>query len=277
MKKLLFGILLAGLAVSCVETSVIRGSGKAANGEFDISTNYTELSVSSGITVVLVESESPVGTITADEEVMDYVSITENNGKVRVKYDPQITMRSRVETVVTIPLSRSISALGASSAAVLKSDARIAARQLSLDSSSAAKVTLDIEVGELAVDMGSAAECNLTGVCGLCKISGGSAAKFSGTLAVRECYVDLGSAAKCNIEGTADYCRAQASSAADFNGYDFVCKKADTDAGSAGSIKITVTEELGANVSSGASVKYKGEPRLTAHDVSSGGSLRKAD
>ncbi len=277
MKKILFGALLAAIAVSCIGSSVIKGSGKAAHGEFDISTNYTELSVSSGITVQLIESENGVGTITADEMVMDYVSITEKNGKVRVKYDPQVSVNSRVETVVTIPVSGSITRLEASSAAILKSDVRIETKSLSVESSSAAKIMLDINADELSVDVSSAAKCDITGVCGTCKISGGSAAKFTGAITTRECYADFGSAANCDIEGTADYCKVEAGSAADFNGYGFVCKKADVDASSAGSVKITATEELGVSVSSGASVKYKGEPRLTPHDVSSGGSLKKAD
>ena len=277
MKKILFVALLAAIAVSCIGSSAIKGSGKAVKGEFDINTNYTELTVSNGITVVLVPSEKSTGTITADEMVMDYVSITEKNGKVRVKYDPQVQVRSKVETIVTIPISRSITTLKAGSAAILRAEAQILAQTLTVESSSAAKVTLDVEARELFVDVDSAADCVITGTCGVCKISGDSAAKLTGRLTARECYADFDSAASCTMKGTADYCKVEVDSAADFNGYEFICKKADVDASSAGSVKITATEEFGVSVSSGGSVKYKGEPRLTSHNVSSGGSLKKAD
>lgn len=269
--------MLSGLAASCIGSSVINGSGKAVKGEFDISTDYTELEVSNGITVELIPSEKNIGTIVADEMIMDYISITEKNGKVRVKYDPQVSVRSKVETTVTIPVSRSIAVLKADSAAKLKSDVQILAHSLLIESSSAAEVMLEVEARELAVDVDSAAECDIKGHGGVFRISGDSAAKFRGRLTVRECYADFDSAAKCTLEGTADYCNVEVDSAADFIGYDFTCKKAYIEADSAGKVKITVTEELGANVSSGASVKYKGAPRLTSHNVSSGGSLKKAD
>lgn len=270
-------MLLMLLTVSCIGSSAIKGSGKAARGEFDISTNYTELSVSSGITVRLVASDKPMGTIVADEMVIDYVSITEKEGTVMIKYDPQVSVNSGVETVVTIPVSGSLARLEATSAATLKSDVQIAVQSLTVESSSAAKVVLDVKAGKITVNVGSAAVCNITGICEICKISGGSAAKFTGSLIAREYYSDFNSAANCWMEGAAEYCKINVDSAANFNGYDFICRKADIDANSAGSVKITAVEELVAKVSSGASVKYKGEPHLTSRDVSSAGSLKKID
>ncbi len=278
MKKLLFGMLLAGIAVACVGSTVLNGSGKAAKGEFDISSNYTELSVSNGITVEFVSALVGQGTIVADEMVMDYVSITENNGKVRVKYDPEVSLRSKIETVVSIPLSHSMTAIKASSASMVKSDTPISANSLDIEVSSAAKVELEIEARDLSVNASSAADCCIhAAVAGTCRISGSSAAKVRANISAHELYADLSSSAGLNIEGTAEYCKAEASSAGGFDGYDLVCQKADAGASSAGSIRITVTDELGANVSSGANVKYKGSPRMTSQSATSGGSIKKVD
>ncbi len=254
------------LASSCIaQPRIVKGNGKVAKGAFDIALDYTELSVSNGIIVELVPYEGEAkngrgeGFITADDKVLGYVSIIERDGKVKVSYEPQISVRlGDIKTVVTMPISSALARLDASSAAKIVGKTRLMCGNLDVDCSSAAKVDIGLEAASLWVDLSSAAE-------------------FEGDLSVRDFNAELSSAAKCKVAGTADSCNIETSSAASVKGYGFVCRSVSIDASSAGSVEITATEELNADVSSGASVRYKGNPTRVRQDVSSGGSLKTVD
>ena len=255
MKKLASLAALVMILASCVPSSVIHGSGREARGAFDISLNYTALEVSSGIVVEFVRSESGEGFITADEEVLEYVSIVQNGGHVKVSYEPFVSVQSPVKTVVTMPLSDRLTRLDASSAARVTSARRLLCSSMEIDISSAAEVELDMDAQALTLEISSSAS-------------------FAGNVAVQNLEVEMSSASKCNIEGSADYCEVEATSAAKFDGAGFVCRRVEADASSAAGIEISVTEELDGSASSGGSVRYKGSPAIVRQGQSSGGSVR---
>lgn len=278
MKRSLLLILLAVAAVSCIETHVIKGNGKIAKAVFDIEPDYTELSVSTGITLEIVPADGEwQGTITADESVLDYVCITQKNGKIHISYESGVSVRSKIETVVTIPASSELMAISASSAGKVKCEARLVCSELKVKGGSAASIELNAEAPEIAIDMGSAAKLKIDGVFGVCRISAGSASTIEGRIATQELSADLGSASTCKLEGSTASLAVDASSASTFKGHDLLTQKADVKAASAGTVKVNVSDELAVKVSSGASVSYKGSPSITASDVSSGGSFKKMD
>ncbi len=247
------------VASSCIaQPYVIRGSGKVVKGEFDISLDYTSLSVQQGIPVVMVPSEVGVGLISADEKVFDYVSIVENAGKVKVSYQPNLTLHSGERTVVTMPISTSLRWLEASSAGKIESDTVLEYPSLGMDISSAAQIDVDVVADEVDMELSSAA-------------------KFRGNVDAGALDMEMSSAAGCEVSGRADHLDVDISSAAAFRGYDLVSKVATVDASSASQVQLTVTDQFTADASSGAAIKYKGTPRDLHPDVSSGGSLRQVD
>ncbi len=256
MKKLLLVMAVAILAAGCVSPSVIRGSGREAKGEFDISLDYTSLEVSSGITVELVRSDVGVGFITADEEVLDHVSIVEEGGRVKVSYEPLfISVQTRIKTVVTMPLSDRLARLDVSSAAKIVSAERLQGEAMEIEATSAGEIEVDVDAVEVEIDLSSAG-------------------KFGGNVVAERLAVDVSSAARCDIAGRAAMCEAGASSAGDVRGVELVCRRAGVKASSAAKIEIAATEELTASASSGGSVRYRGNPSIVRRDTSSGGSIR---
>lgn len=252
-------VMLTSSCSGFANTFEVKGNGKTARGAFDISLNYNSISVDRGIRVELIESSKGEGFITADEKVLGHVSIVEENGQVRVSYRPHnIVVRTKIETVVTIPISNNLSYLEASSAGSIKSDHHLVCENLTLDGSSAAHFDLDVEASKLNVELDSAAGARI-------------AAKAN------RIDVETDSASKCQMSGTTNYLDIETDSAAKFAGFELISREAVVDASSAGGVEINVTKELTVDVSSGASVRYKGSPSRIHQDVSSGGSLRSVD
>ncbi len=258
MKRILFGTAIAIVLASCLSSSVIVGSGHEAKGAFDIVPDYTALTVSGGILVELVDTLSLEGYIVADDEVLEHVSIVREDDRVKVSYEPLVSVRTDIKTVVAMPVSNALTQLEASSAAQVTSGGRLLAASMDIECSSAARVDLDMDVQHLKLELSNAAH-------------------FSGNVVARSLEAELGNAATINIEGSADICGIESANDANFSGYGLICRRVGANASSGGNIDISVTQELDAKASSGGAVRYKGSPEIVHRRQSGGGSVREVN
>lgn len=102
-------------------------------------------------------------------------------------------------------------------------------------------------------------------------VSSGAEMKVEVNAKTVTCNVSSGSDA--TIKGTADFFEADASSGAEISAVALNVKSCDAEASSAGEIEITVTEKIDAKASSGADIKYFGNPAVEKIQESSGGNV----
>jgi hypothetical protein len=129
-----------------------------------------------------------------------------------------------------------------------------------IDVSSAASVSTESTISSERMEMGVS-----------------SAGKADLIFKVGQMEVDVSSAGNFKAEGDVDEIEVDVSSAGSMSAYDLECKSADLSASSAGSIKITVTDQINARASSGGSIRYKGKPEKERVSNSSGGSVKGND
>ena len=87
--------------------------------------------------------------------------------------------------------------------------------------------------------------------------------------------MDFSGASNIDLYGSADKVELEISGATKLDAFDFETNYFDIDISGASHAKIFVNEELSAEVSGAASLKYKGSPVITNHDVSGAGSMKK--
>lgn len=145
---------------------------------------------------------------------------------------------NRSRTVKVYVTYVELTKLSCSSASSIYADGIIKARSLDLSASSAGSIDVGVEVEALTASASSAAEIEL--------------------------------------RGKAKRVELEASSAAKINGYDLEADEADVSASSAGSIRISVGQKIDARASSGADIRYRGNPVKTNTNSSSGGSVKKS-
>ena len=102
-----------------------------------------------------------------------------------------------------------------------------------------------------------------------------SGASVAGSITTSNLRVDQSSGSSSKLSGTADNVNVTVSSGASFDGFNLASNNCNATASSGADVNITVNKELVANVSSGASVDYKGTASQKDIDKSSGGSVRK--
>lgn len=101
--------------------------------------------------------------------------------------------------------------------------------------------------------------------------SGGT---FKGNVDAAFLDVELASGSVVKIEGSAAKIALDGSSGSDFSGYGLITEKANVKVSSGASVKLTINKEVGAQVSSGGELVYKGGAARTEVHTSSGGSVR---
>jgi hypothetical protein len=109
------------------------------------------------------------------------------------------------------------------------------------------------------------------------EISASSAGSIEVTLQARSVEANVSSAGEIELQGKTTSLNIDASSAGQIDAYDLEAKKVDAEASSAGTLKITATDELSARASSGGSIRFHGNPNKSVTDSSSGGSVKKSN
>ena len=135
MKKILLIAVLLGAMLSvtvyfvCIAApSVFFGKGLKGSGNIVTRTieapAFDRIDAARAVKVVITDKTSGKITIAADDNVMDYVVVEANGGRLTATIDKSINNLSNADVTVTVPANGSIRALDASSAAKISSAAK---------------------------------------------------------------------------------------------------------------------------------------------------------
>lgn len=199
--------------------------------------SFTGIRAEEGIDVFLKKGSKESVRVEVSGTSLENV-ITELSGSYLKVHMRSGDYRGSVDVKVYVTYVK-IDKLSASSAGSIFSEGSIDADALELSASSAGNVDLTIKAGTVEVNASSAGEVEL--------------------------------------QGTANTLVAEAASAGEIDAYDLIAKKVEAEASSAGSIKVSVAEELDAHASSGASIRYRGNPNKSITNSTSGGSVKKSN
>ena len=264
MKKILLIFVILGALASvagCIlglsaPRTRITGSGNLIDRTIP-APDFETVSSACGVTVLITDDNTDRIRIEADDNLMEYVVVEEQQGTLRVALDQGrkgARSVSNAHVTVTVPSNGKIRALKASSASQIVCRTALGADDFSIETSSAAKVEAAVKAGK-------------------CSLDASSASKIVAALDVEECRADASSAAKITLSGKAAQFRANLSSAAKLSAdeLDAATCSIDTSSGSKASVHCSGT--LRANASSGSSIRYSGD--CSTHlSKSSGGSIR---
>lgn len=108
-------------------------------------------------------------------------------------------------------------------------------------------------------------------------IGASSAANIEVSLDANSVMVDVSSAGEVLLEGKSARLEVEVSSGGEVDAYKLECEAVKASAHSGGDAKISVSKDLEAHASSGADIRYHGNPSRTNTHSSSGGSVKKSN
>jgi hypothetical protein len=109
------------------------------------------------------------------------------------------------------------------------------------------------------------------------EVSASSAGSIEITVSANSVNASASSAGEIELQGKTKFLEIDASTAGQIDAYDLEAQRVSAEASSAGSLKISVVDDLKAHASSGGSIRYHGNPNRSNTNSSSGGSVKKSN
>jgi len=201
--------------------------------------NFSEVSVSAGIDLIITQGPSENAKIVARDEIIDQVLIRQTGNGLRIgwKENENYGNKYKNKTAKVYLNYKVLNSISASSGSSLTTENVLKTTKLDVRASSGASIDAKISCSDLDLQSSSGASVDLIGKAANMDISSSSGASINA--------VDL----------LADYAKVRASSGAD--------------------IKVNVAKGLEASTGSGGNIRYKGNASL--RNVSSRNSIRHID
>jgi hypothetical protein len=241
MKKAIIIIAIVAAVAITSTVVVLKGwpRGLVGSGNLETEayafTDFTEVEISSAFEFEIKQSSSYSINVTADDNVLDYVRVSQEGqtlkiGLGRVIWLGPVTLRASV----TLPQLSGLTVSGASRGTVSDFSST---EDLDITVSGASRVTGDITAGNVEFD-----------------ISGASTIQ---------------------LEGSANNMVADVSGASSFNLDDFIVNNADVDFSGASSGTVNLNGRLDADLSGASRLWYIGEPTMGTIDTSGASTISK--
>jgi hypothetical protein len=259
MKKItlpvIMTILLAPvLLIGCTE-SMLTGSGNPQTERFNFS-EFSHVEIGGAFEVEVVQSDSCHVSITADDNLFQYIELTERGSKLEIGLKPGTRLTPGTFTFrvnITMPDLQELELSGATYGTVQ-------------GLSSAHDFTLRLS-GNSQVDMSNMSTGNIEfNLSGASRVSGS-------IIASGDAQFDLSGASKVELAGTAKDVQVEASGASQAELADFTVEKADFNLSGASNGTVNVNGRLDANLSGGSRLSYVGEPIMGTISLSGGSTL----
>jgi len=238
MKKAtsIFLLLLLAISVSVYGQTrpKVKGSGNVVTKERK-ATYFNKVKVSTAIDLILTQGNGESITVEADDNLHEYIMTEIKDNTLKIYLEASVREVKEMNVYVTM---KDIEKVAATSAGDVVAKTVIKSDELTLVTSSAGDIKLDVDVQKLE-----------------CKIS---------------------SAGDITLTGNTDELEANLSSAGDLNAFELTARVAKVSVSSSGDADITVKEKLWARASSAGDITFKGNPpEVDAHSSSAGNINRK--
>lgn len=214
---------------------------------------FTEVSAGQGISVVLKPGPKPIAEISAGGSYMpNQVSTKVSGDRLRITLR-NYNSRRQIEVVVYY---QQLEGLYASSSAEIFAEDQITSDYFMLDVSSSGRIQANVRADDMQLDASSAGE-------------------LEATLYAEKVFADASSGSSMELSGKVTRFVTDTSSSSDIHAFGVVAQEAVLEASSGSSQEITVVNRLEAEASSGASIRYKGDPVDRYIKGRSGGDIRR--
>lgn len=199
---------------------------------------FDHINVSGNIDVTLTKGESNLAEIELEETTLDDLVTEVKNNVLIIKFKKKGMMSWKSKRKANIELSyTNLEGIDVSAGSSVISNAPISTKSFEIEASSGASAKVKLDVTEVDADASSGADIKVSGI--------------------------------------AENSKVDVSSGASYYGDKLEAKNVDVDVSSGASAKVWVTKDLEAEVSSGGSVKYKGDPDKIDTDSGFSGSISK--
>jgi hypothetical protein len=232
---LLFIFSLFAMSCNAQYGTRIKGNGKLVTQNRSVG-NFDELSAGGSFEITLVNGKEGEMTITADENLMEYIETEVDGGILKIRWKKNYNISTSNTTEIKLAVEQ-ISGVTLSGSGGIESEKQLVSENFQVTVSGSSDVDLDLEVTNLKL-----------------AISG------SGNM---------------DLNGKTNHMEASISGSGEIDAKDLDSKTAELSVSGSGDIKLRVSEQLKARVSGSGDIEYSGNPKIEDVKVSGSGEVKK--
>ncbi len=242
--------MVAGLLTAC---TVVKGSGVLKTEEMDFS-DFTRVEVGGAFEVEIVQSERFIVSVTADDNLFDYIQVSKNGSTLKIGVKPAVTFHSATHRAeITMPELFDLELSGATQGTVTGFES---VEDLDIEVSGASSLELE---GIMAVDM-------------TFDVSGAS--QVTGEVDADSIEFDVSGASTVRLQGMAGDMELDLSGASNAGLEDFPVNDADINFSGASRGTVNVDGRLDVNLSGASKLTYTGNPTIGDVDISGASTMK---
>lgn len=156
--KAVIAVVVAILATSC--GMEVQGSGNVVTQSRNANENFTSVSGSRGLEVIVEQHAERSITVEADDNLQEHIKTKIEDGTLKISSDVGIRKAGAKRVIVSLPVIESISS---SSGATVKSKNTLKGNSMGLSSSSGSHLEVNVDVTELKCESSSGSELKAYG------------------------------------------------------------------------------------------------------------------
>lgn len=156
--KIVIAAITALLLASCgIE---VRGSGNVVTQKRNADADFTSVSASNGLEVIIEQKAEKSITVEADDNLQEHIKTEVSKGELVISSDVNIRKASSKKVIVTMP---SVKSIESSSGSSVTSKNTIKGESLDLSTSSGSHLEVDVDVKSLKSDSSSGSHLTVRG------------------------------------------------------------------------------------------------------------------
>lgn len=244
------------LVIPCVSGCIlpVSGSGNLITEQFNY-TDFDSIQISNVFEVEISQSDTCSISVTADDNIMDYVIVSRSGSTLLVRLEQGYNYQSITAIAkISLPDISELTMSGAAKGILKKFNT---SRKVEIDVSGASELEImDLTVGTVDID-----------------VSGASVVR--GTVACGDAEFNISGASTMNVAGSGQDLTAEVSGASKLELDNFTVNDVDIEVSGASNAVVNMDGTLNAEVSGASSLHYIGNPVMGDIDISGASSVRK--
>lgn len=237
-------------------TAFNGGNSNSSSSEIRNVGKFTGIEASAGVKVNFTQSSSQKVVVDTDPGMLQYIVTKVENGNLKIYIDSKGKNRLNIRKILVSVDAPHLQTIRTSSGASFSTLNTIKENSFEVSASSGSTLNADLAAGSnITAETTSGASMKINVEASNLIFSGNSGSSTVIVGKANKASFEMSSAATCNAQNT-------------------IVQNVEVDATSGSSVKVNASKYLNSQTSSGASVRYAGNPKEIKSDNSSGGSTK---
>jgi hypothetical protein len=270
--SIILAIIISFIELTSIQAQQIKGNGNVQSQDRNVG-SFTGIKNSCSADVFISKGESGAIKVVADENLLEYITTTVQNGILAIDTKGSFWNSKKMEVYVTMNNLASLELNGSGN--VSCSDA-LGGNNVNVRLSGSGDLKINLEVKNLDLAISGSGNANFSGVRGDLKVSiSGSGDVEASNLQLENCNTSTNGSGDMNLSGSAVNLSVKISGSGDINAYNLKAVNAKITCNGSGDTVINVVDNLQVSLNGSGDVTYTGSPSMVDVDARGSGEVYK--